>query len=229
MRLSILIPVYNEKTTISEIVEKVLKADVDAEKEIIIVDDGSTDGTREIIKEIAKRGGCKSLYHDKNKGKGAALRTGFKEVSGDVIVVQDADLEYAPSDWKEMFRLVKENKADVVFGSRFYGRPHRVLFFYHYLGNKIITSIFNMLFNLNLTDVETGYKMFKSRILKEINLSCNDFGFEIEFAAKAAKRGYRIYETGIGYYGRTYAEGKKIKWMDGIKALFYIVRFRIAD
>ncbi len=229
MKLSVLIPVYNEKTTISDIVEKALKADVDAEKEIIIVDDGSTDGTREIIKEIAERNGCKALYHDKNKGKGAALRTGFKEAIGDVIVVQDADLEYDPSDWKEMLRLIKEDKADVVFGSRFYGRPHRVLLFYHYLGNKIITSIFNMLFNLNLTDVETGYKMFKASILKEMDLRCNDFGFEIEFAAKAAKRGCRIYETGIGYYGRTYAEGKKIKWLDGLKALFYVVRFRITN
>lgn len=229
MRLSIVIPVYNEKTTISQIVEKVLSVDLDAEKEIIIVDDGSSDGTREIIKETVKREAIKAFYHDKNMGKGAALRTGFNEVSGDVTVIQDADLEYDPSDWKEMLRLIKEDKADVVFGSRFYGRPHRVLFFYHYLGNKIITGVFNILFDLNLTDVETGYKMFKSRILKEINFDCNDFGFEIEFASKAAKKGYRIYETGIRYYGRTYAEGKKIKWLDGLKALFYILRFRIAD
>jgi glycosyltransferase involved in cell wall biosynthesis len=167
--------------------------------------------------------------HDRNRGKGAALRTGLEYASGDVIVIQDADLEYDPRDWAEMLRLIEEDKADVVFGSRFFGKAHRVLFFHHYMGNRLISFLVNLLYDLNLSDVEVCYKMFRRDILRGIKLTCDDFGFEVEFTAKVAKRRYRIYEVGVHYYGRTYATGKKINWRDGLKALYYVIKFRFWD
>ena len=222
--LSVIIPVYNERDTILKVIEMVKKAPP-YDKELVIVDDCSTDGTRELLLNLSELG-VRVIMHQKNRGKGAALRTGFEHASGDIVVVQDADLEYDPRDWAEMIRLIEEGKADVVFGSRFFGKAHRVLYFHHYIGNRLISSLTNFLYDLSLSDVEVCYKMFRRDILKEINLSCDDFGFEVEFAAKVAKRKYRIYEVGVHYYGRTYAEGKKINWRDGFKALYYIIKFR---
>lgn len=225
--LSVIIPVYNEKNTILEVI-RMVKEVPPHDKELVIVDDYSTDGTREILAGLSDPG-VRVILHERNGGKGAALRTGFENAAGDVLVVQDADLEYDPHDWAEMLRLIEENKADVVFGSRFFGKAHRVLLFHHYLGNRLISFLVNLLYDLTLSDVEVCYKMFKRDILKDIKLTCDDFGFEVEFTAKVAKRRYRIYEVGIHYYGRTYAEGKKINWRDGLKALCYIVKFRFRD
>ncbi|MGF1479500.1 MAG: glycosyltransferase family 2 protein [Cyanophyceae cyanobacterium] len=262
MKLSVIIPVYNEIHTLDSILGKVVKALPEVEKEIIIVDDGSTDGTREWLMHKAEQFALSSLtlesghrtiksgavepaalpsttlhpvptvtaiYHEQNQGKGAALRTGFQAATGDVITVQDADLEYDPQDWCRMWRLIVEGWADVVYGSRFYGEPHRVLYFHHYLGNKIITNAINLLCNTTLSDVEVGTKMFRSEVLEELQLTCNDFGFEVEFTVKVSTshRRWRLYETGIAYYGRTYAEGKKISWRDGLKALWYVIKFRL--
>jgi len=226
MKLSIIIPVFNEVDTILKIIDLVRGLEFD--KEIIIVDDYSDDGTRKLLEKLSYPD-LKVIFHDSNKGKGAALRTGFEKISGDIVVIQDADLEYDPKDLLPMYKLINDGVADVVYGSRFYGKPHRVLLFYHYMGNFLISFLINLLFNLNLTDAEVGYKMFKSSILKEINLTCDDFGFEVEFTAKAAKLNCRIYEIGISYYGRTYEEGKKINWKDGVKALYYIFKFRFFD
>ena len=225
--LSVIIPVYNERDTILKVIE-IIKGVPPHDKEVLIVDDGSTDGTRELLAGLQEPD-VRTIFHDRNRGKGAALRTGFEYAKGDVVVVQDADLEYDPRDWAEMLRLIKEGKADVVFGSRFFGKAHRVLLFHHYMGNRLISFLVNLLYDLNLSDVEVCYKMFRRDILKEIKLTSNDFGFEVEFTAKVAKRRYRIYEVGIHYYGRTYAEGKKINWLDGLKALYYIVKFRFWD
>ncbi len=225
--LSVIIPVYNERNTILKVIQRVREVPP-YEKEVVVVDDGSTDGTRELLLSIPELG-ARVILHDRNRGKGAAVRTGFEHATGYVIVVQDADLEYDPLDWAEMLRLIEEDKADVVFGSRFFGKAHRVLFFHHYMGNRLISFLVNLLYDLYLSDVEVCYKMFRRDILREIKLTCDDFGFEVEFTAKVAKRGYRIYEVGIHYYGRTYAEGKKINWRDGLKALYYIVKFRFWD
>jgi glycosyltransferase involved in cell wall biosynthesis len=169
------------------------------------------------------------LFHERNRGKGAAVRTGFARASGDVIVIQDADLEYDPNDWSRMFPLIMDRKvADVVYGSRFYGRPHRSLYFHHYLGNRLISFLFNLLYNQMLSDIEVCYKMFTSEVLRELKLTSDDFGFEVEITAQIARaRRWRIYEVGISYYGRTYDEGKKINWLDGLKALVYLFKFRI--
>ena len=223
MKLSIVIPVYNEVNTILKVIESVRELEI--EKEIVVVDDNSQDGTRNLLEKLSYPD-LKVIFHDTNKGKGAALRTGFNNISGDIVVIQDADLEYDPNDLLPMLELINNGVADVVYGSRFYGNPHRVLLFYHYMGNRLISFLINLLFNLNLTDIEVGYKMFKSSILKDLTLRCDDFGFEVEFTAKIAKLNYRIYEIGISYYGRTYEEGKKINWKDGIKAHYYIFRFR---
>ena len=228
MQISVVIPVYNEVSTIREIVARVQAVALD--KEIIIVDDGSTDGTREQLQEIAlSQENARVLYHDRNQGKGAALRTGFEDATGDIVIIQDADLEYDPREYSILLEPILDGRADVVYGSRFLGGPHRVLFFWHYLGNKFLTLLSNALTNLNLTDMETCYKVFKREVLNDIQLKSNRFGFEPEFTAKIAKKGVHIYETPISYSGRTYAEGKKIGWKDGIKAIFAIVWYRFFD
>jgi len=225
VRLSVVIPVYNEVGTIKEIVSRVQA--VDLEKEIIIVDDGSTDGTRELLQEITlSHENVRVLYHDRNQGKGAALRTGFEGATGDIVIIQDADLEYDPREYPVLLEPILDGRADIVYGSRFLGGPHRVLFFWHYLGNKFLTLLSNALTNLNLTDMETCYKVFRREVLNDIQLKSNRFGFEPEFTAKIAKKGFRIYETSISYSGRTYAEGKKIGWKDGVKAIVAIIWFR---
>ena len=228
MQISVVIPVYNEVSTIREIVARVQA--VDLEKEIIIVDDGSTDGTRELLQEITlSQDNVRVLYHDRNQGKGAALRTGFEGATGDIVIIQDADLEYDPREYPVLLAPILDGRADIVYGSRFLGGPHRVLFFWHYLGNRFLTLLSNALTNLNLTDMETCYKVFKREVLNDIQLKSNRFGFEPEFTAKIAKKGFRIYETSISYSGRTYAEGKKIGWKDGVKAIFAIIWFRFFD
>ncbi|MEO0241358.1 MAG: glycosyltransferase family 2 protein [candidate division WOR-3 bacterium] len=230
MKLSIVIPVYNEKDYIEKVIEMVenVKLNYPVEKEIVIVDDGSNDGTREILNKLKEeKKYLKIVFQEKNMGKGAALRKGFETCSGDIIVIQDADLEYDPNDWNEMLRLILEDKADIVYGSRFYGKPHRCLYFHHFLGNKLISFLINFLCDITLSDIEVCYKMFKREVLNSINLKQNDFGFEVEFTVKVAKqKRWRIYETAINYYGRTYKEGKKIKWKDGFKALWYILKYR---
>jgi glycosyltransferase involved in cell wall biosynthesis len=202
---------------------------VDYEKEIILVDDCSTDGTREILKGMEGRDSLRILYHDINRGKGAALRTGFSHVTGDIVIVQDADLEYNPKEYPVLLEPILDGRADVVYGSRFLGGPHRVLFFWHYLGNMVLTTLSNMFTNLNLTDMETCYKVFKKSVLDSISLKCNRFGFEPEFTAKIAKLPIRIYEVPISYSGRDYSEGKKIGWKDGVAAIWFIIKYRFTD
>ena len=227
MKLSVVIPVYNEKNTIKDLIRKV--DSVISDKEIIIVDDYSTDGTREILKSLEDNNRYRIFFHDKNMGKGAALRTGFKYVSGDIVIIQDADLEYDPREYEKLITPIIEGNADVVFGSRFLAGPHRVLLFWHYLGNKFLTTLSNIFTNLNLTDMETCYKVFKKEVLNGINLKSNRFGFEPEFTVKIAKRRYRIYEVPISYFGRDYSEGKKITWKDGIIAIWCIIRYKVKD
>jgi glycosyltransferase involved in cell wall biosynthesis len=227
MRLSVLIPCYNEKNTIQQVVEAVKKAPY-PNKEIIIVDDCSQDGTREQLQASFKTIVAKVLYHDTNQGKGAALRTGIKAATGDIIVVQDADLEYDPNEYPFLIEPIVQDQADVVFGSRFMGgRPHRVLYFWHSVGNGILTLASNMFTNLNLTDMETGYKAFRREIIQGIQIEENRFGFEPEITAKIAKLNCRVYEVGISYRGRTYGEGKKITWKDGVRALYCIVKYNV--
>ena len=228
MKISVVIPVYNEIDTIEEILARVDKVPI--KKEIIVIDDLSIDGTRERLKKIvADKENVKVIYHSRNRGKGAALRTGFESVTGDIVIIQDADLEYDPDEYPNLLEPISDGRADVVYGSRFIGGPHRVLFFWHYVGNKLLTLISNALTNLNLTDMETCYKVFKSQILKDINLKSNRFGFEPEFTAKVSKKRLRIYEVPISYSGRTYSEGKKITWKDGIVALCLIFWYRFFD
>ena len=249
-RLSILMPVYNEIASISAILDRVAAALPGVSKEIIIVDDGSRDGTRAWLSErfpfVSEEssisgnavranevsGECtvRVVFHSRNKGKGGALQTAMRAATGAVLVVQDADLEYDPDDWKVMYDLIATKQvADVVYGSRFYGEPHRSLYFHHYLANRLISLIFNVLCNQTLTDIETCYKMFTREVLKTLKLSANDFGIEIQISTQIAlEPRWRIYETGIRYYGRTYSEGKKIGWRDGLKALWYLFRFRVS-
>jgi glycosyltransferase involved in cell wall biosynthesis len=228
MKISVVIPVYNEIDTIEEILARVDKVPI--KKEIIVIDDLSIDGTRERLKKIvADKENVKVIYHSRNRGKGAALRTGFESVTGDIVIIQDADLEYDPNEYPNLLEPISDGRADVVYGSRFIGGPHRVLFFWHYVGNKLLTLISNALTNLNLTDMETCYKVFKSQILKDLNLKSNRFGFEPEFTAKVSKMRLRIYEVPISYSGRTYSEGKKITWKDGIVALCLIFWYRFFD
>ena len=226
MKLSIVIPCYNEKNTIQDIVTAVKNAPV-ADKEIIIIDDCSTDGTREVLRTTIAPQVDKIVYHEVNQGKGAALRTGFRHVTGDVVVVQDADLEYDPNEYNILLQPMLDGFADVVYGSRFMGgNPHRILFFWHTVGNKFLTFLSNMFTNLNLTDMETCYKLFRAEIIKGIRLTENRFGFEPEVTAKVSRiPKIRIYEVGISYYGRTYDEGKKIGWKDGFRAIYCILKY----
>jgi glycosyltransferase involved in cell wall biosynthesis len=257
MRLSVVIPVYNERHTLGAVLVAVSRALPAVTKEIVVVDDGSSDGTREWLQanfpdgsrngsdiEIDRNGNLafapspraggitvRPLYHDRNKGKGAGLQTGFAATTGDVVVIQDADLEYDPQDWTLMYDLIAIRKvADVVYGSRFYGRPHRSLFFHHYLANRLISFLFNVLFNQTLTDIETCYKMMTMEVVRSLRLSANDFGIEVEISAQIARqRRLRIYELGISHYARTYDEGKKINWKDGLKALWYVAKYRFTN
>ncbi len=227
MKLTVVIPCYNEKDTIEIIVDAV-KASPKKDLEIIVVDDYSTDGTRDVLKEKIISKVDKIIYHDKNMGKGAALRTGIKEASGDLVVVQDADLEYDPNEYPMLVEPIESGKADVVFGSRFMGgAPHRVVYFWHSLGNKFLTLLSNMFSDLNLTDMETCYKVFKREIIQKIDIEENRFGFEPEITAKVAKTKCRVYEVGISYYGRTYDEGKKIGWKDGVRAVLCILKYNL--
>ena len=227
MKLSVVIPCYNEFRTIRHIVDRVRAAPV-AEREIIIVDDCSRDGTRDLLRTEIAPLVDKILFHEVNQGKGAALRTGFRAATGDVVVVQDADLEYDPQDYPRLLQPILEGKADVVFGSRFQGgQPHRVVYFWHMVGNKFLTLLSNMATNINLTDMETCYKVFRREVLQRIEIEENRFGFEPEITAKVARLGVVIYEVGISYYGRTYAEGKKIGWRDGFRALWAIAKYNL--
>jgi glycosyltransferase involved in cell wall biosynthesis len=229
MKLSVVIPVYNEKKTLAEIVRRVQATPYD--KELIIVDAASTDGSREILRQLAQEyDNIRPYFHERNQGKGAALRTGFQHVQGDVVLIQDADLEYNPIDYPELLKPIERGVADVVYGSRLIGAaPHRVLFFWHYVGNKVVTTLSNMFTNLNLTDMETCYKVFKAEVLKDIQIKSERFGVEPELTAKIAKKRWRVYEVPISYDGRDYSEGKKITWRDGIAAVYYIIRFRFWD
>ncbi len=227
MKLSVVIPVYNEKKTIVELLDRVRQ--VNLPKEIIVVDDFSTDGTREILEKLPASDDLKIIFQPQNMGKGAALRTGFASVAGDIVVVQDADLEYDPSEYVNLIQPILASKADVVFGSRFLGGPHRVLFFWHSVGNRILTMLSNMITDLNLTDMETCYKVFRAEILKKIQFRENRFGFEPEFTAKVSKAHLRIYEVPISYRGRDYSEGKKIGWKDGVAAIYLILKYGLFD
>ena len=227
MKLSVVIPVYNEKNTILELLDRV--REVDLPKEIILVDDFSTDGTREILQQQQVSDSLKIILQPRNQGKGAALRTGFTAVTGDIVVVQDADLEYDPEEYLTLIQPILANKADVVFGSRFLGGPHRVLLFWHSVGNRFLTMLSNMITDLNLTDMETCYKMFRADILKKIAIRENRFGFEPEFTAKVARARCRIYEVPISYSGRDYSEGKKIGWKDGVAAIYFILKYGFFD
>ncbi len=218
-------PVYNERATVEEIVGQVRA--VPMEIELVVVDDGSTDGSREILESLAAAGSIDRLIlHDVNRGKGAALSTGFKAATGDVVLVQDADLEYDPQEYALLLSPIWENKADVVYGSRFQsGRPHRVLYFWHYLGNRLLTLVSNMVTNLNLSDMETCYKCFRREVVQSLEIEERGFGVEPEITAKVALQNWRVYEVGISYSGRTYAEGKKIGWRDGMRAIYCIWRY----
>src|SRR5438874_2954265 len=227
MKVSIVIPCYNEKETIEKMVDAVLNAPLE-NKEIIIVDDCSQDGTRAVIQDRVSQMVDRIIYHPENRGKGAALRSGFAAATGDIILVQDADLEYSPQDYPLLLEPLLSGKADAVLGSRFMGgRPHRVLFFWHMVGNKFLTLLSNMFTNINLTDVETGYKAFKAPIIKSIQLEEDRFGVEPEIIAKLDRMGCRIYEVGISYSGRTYTEGKKINWKDGLRAIYAILKYNL--
>ncbi len=227
MKVSIVIPCFNEIETIEEIVQAVKAAPVE-NKEIIIVDDASTDGTSQFLKNKMENQVDQIIYHALNRGKGAALKTGFAAATGDIVLIQDADLEYDPQEYNRLLQPILDNKADVVYGSRFVGSDsHRVLYFWHSVGNKFLTLLSNMMTNLNLTDMETCYKAFRREIIKQISIEENRFGFEPEITAKVAKLKCRIYEVGISYAGRTYAEGKKINWKDGFSAIRCILKYNL--
>jgi glycosyltransferase involved in cell wall biosynthesis len=224
--LSVVMPCYNERDTIEEIVRRVMA--VPLRKELIIVDDGSTDGTRDLLTGLQQRHGFKLIFQPQNGGKGAALRRGFQEVSGDLVVIQDADLEYSPEEFPQLIELICEGRADVVYGSRFLGR-HRVFLFTHYAGNRFLTLVTNVLYNTMLTDMETCYKVMRTEVLRSMALESNGFGIEPELTAKIFKRHYRVYEVPITYDGRGYEEGKKITWRDGFVALWVLLKYRFTE
>lgn len=219
-------PCYNEISTIALVIDRIQQVQVGLETEIIIIDDGSTDGTREYLQSLEKRPGCQILYHDRNRGKGAALRTGFARAAGDIVLIQDADMEYDPEDYRKLLRPILAGNADVVYGSRFTGgEAHRVLYFWHAVGNRLLTLLSNVFTNLNLTDMEVCYKAFKRQVLQQIEIEEDGFGVEPEITAKIARLPCRVYEVGVSYYGRTYDEGKKINWRDGLKAVYVILKY----
>ncbi|MEJ8566133.1 glycosyltransferase family 2 protein [Elongatibacter sediminis] len=227
MRLSVIIPCYNEAASLLRVIDSV-RAAPGPEREIIVIDDGSTDGTADLLREQVDGKLARVIYHERNQGKGAALRSGFAAARHEIVIVQDADLEYDPADYPAMIQPILDDQADVVFDSRFMGhRPHRVLYFWHRMGNGLLTFLSNMFTNLNLTDMETGYKAFRREVIQSIEIEENRFGFEPEITAKLARGRYRIYEVGIGYFGRTYQEGKKIGWRDGFRAIWCILKYNL--
>lgn len=233
MLLSIVMPVYNERQTLFEIIKRVLDAPISIDRELLLVDDFSRDGTRDLYKDLPTAfpgANIRVILHEVNQGKGAALRTGFRETKGDIVIVQDADLEYSPNDYPKLLKPILDGRADVVFGSRFVGSDeHRVLYFWHSVGNRFLTLLSNMMTDLNLTDMETCYKVFKGDIIRKINIKSDRFGVEPEVTAKVARMGCKVYEVGISYSGRSYEEGKKITWKDGFKAIYAIMRFAFSD
>jgi glycosyltransferase involved in cell wall biosynthesis len=231
MKLSVVIPVYNEAGTVEEIARKAWDVDVGLEKELVLVDDASTDGTRERLQAMrARHPEWVFVFRERNAGKGAALRAGFAKVTGDIVVIQDADLEYDPHDYAALLGPVLDGHADVVYGSRFLGGgPHRVVFFWHYIGNRFLTTFSNMMTDLNLTDMEVCYKVLRKPVLDSVRLREDRFGFEAEITAKVARGNWRVYEVPVSYYGRSYAEGKKITWRDGVRALWCILKYHFVD
>ena len=232
MKVSVLMPVYNEKDTIHEILAQVRAVDLSSlglEKEIVIVDDGSTDGTRELLREEDGRDGVRVIYHEHNQGKGAAVRTAIQQATGDVLLIQDADLEYDPRDYPILLRPIVEGRVDVVYGSRFRGGPHKAMMFWHMVANKVLTLCTNILYNAILSDMETCYKAFRAEVIKDIPLRARRFELEPEITAKVLKRGYRIFEVPISYYGREYHEGKKIGFWDAPIALWTLIKYRFVD
>ena len=224
--LSVVMPVFNERATIEEIISRVLRVPI--RTELIVVDDGSTDGTRDVLQALQRERGFQLVLQPKNQGKGAALRRGFQDVTGDLVVIQDADLEYSPEEYPGLIELICQGRADVVYGSRFLGR-HRVFLFTHYLGNRLLTLLTNVLYNTMLSDMETCYKVMRTEVLRSMTLKSNSFGIEPEITAKIFKRGYRVYEVPITYDGRSYDEGKKITWRDGVVALWVLLKYRFTE